>query len=66
MKKCFKKHPSVNYHKTYSSHKEAMECWQVQTAAKHHKVSVISLAKSLAQGISLISAIASLVSLAVS
>ncbi|CAM6089192.1 unnamed protein product [Calypogeia fissa] len=54
-------HPSLHYHMTYSSHHEAMSCWHVQTAAKHHGVCLIKLAKLLAGGISLISAVASLV-----
>ncbi|CAM6095625.1 unnamed protein product [Calypogeia fissa] len=56
-------HPSLHYHKTYSSHHEAMNCWHVQTAAKHHGVCLIQLAKHLATGISIIHAIIFLVAL---
>ncbi|CAM6089193.1 unnamed protein product [Calypogeia fissa] len=54
-------HPSLHYHKTYSSHEEAISCWHVQTAAEHHGVSLMQLAKLLVQGINLLSAIVSLI-----
>ncbi|CAM6089194.1 unnamed protein product [Calypogeia fissa] len=54
-------HPSLHYNKTYSSQQEARSCWHVQTAADHHGVSLVQLAKLLAGGINLFSAIVSLV-----
>lgn len=56
-----KKHPSLHYHKTYSSHQEASDCWHVQTAAKHHNIRLIDLVKALVGGINLLSAIVSLI-----
>jgi hypothetical protein len=53
-------HPSLHYHKTYSSHKEAMDCWHVQTAAEHHNIRLIDLVKALVSGINLLSAVVSL------
>jgi hypothetical protein len=58
-----KKHPSVNYNRTYSGHKEASECWMVHAAAKYHNIKLIDLVKALAGGINLLSAIVSLAAL---
>lgn len=60
-KKLKNRHPSLHYHKTYSSPQEAAGCWHVQTAAKHHNVSLSQLVRILAGGINLASAILSLV-----
>lgn len=57
-----KKHPSLDYRKTYGSRKEAEQCWQVQEAANHHKVSAYSLVKLLTSGLSLMGALVQLLS----
>lgn len=54
------RHPSVNYHKTYSGRHEAMNCAHVETAAEHHGIDKVALANALAAGISLLAAVISL------
>lgn len=54
------KHPRLEYSKTYASQDEAIVCPHVQTAAKHHNVSVLQLARLLAGGINILSAVVTL------